>query len=137
MRRSKQLISLSSFLALLACDLNESDPKDEPGTLIGYWQQVEKRTTLATGWVEIGQGSYYNVTFSDDGTHTIQQGNYANGLVCSGTWEANGNALTMKHDCGRGESEENVHFGIEDTTLTWVYDFSEMGKRFVRLEEKG
>jgi hypothetical protein len=43
----------------------------------------------------------------------------------------------MKHDCGRGESEENVHFGIEDTTLTWVYDFSEMGKRFVRLEEKG
>ncbi len=137
MFRPKHLLITLVALSTAACDLHRKEDEQDSESLVGLWQQVEKRTTLASGWVEIGRGSYYNVTFSDDGTHTIQQGNYANSMVCSGTWEANGNALTMKHDCGRGESEENVHFGIEDTTLTWVYDFSEMGKRFVRLEEKG
>ena len=122
-----------SLLPLLACDLNEKN--EDPESLIGLWEQVEKRTTLASGWTVLGRGSYYNITFSDDGTHDIQQGNFANSIICSGTWESNGNALTMKHDCGRGESEENVHFSIEDTTLMWVYDFSEAGKKFVRSDD--
>jgi len=133
MRQPNHLLILISLLSLLACDVNEKNEDSE--SLIGLWQQVQKRTTIASGWIVLGRGSYYNITFYDDGTHTIQQGNFANSMLCSGTWESNGNALTMKHDCGRGESKENIHFSIEDTTLTWVYDFSETGKKFVRSDD--
>ena len=133
MRQPNHLLILISLLTLVACDPNETDEDSE--SLIGFWQQVDKRTTIASGWTVLGSGSYYNITFYDDGTHTIKQGNFANNMLCSGTWESNGNALIMKHDCGRGESQENVHFSIEDTTLTWVYDFSEVGKKFVRSED--
>lgn len=132
MSRPKRIFILFSVLSLLSCDLKQEDQAVETESLIGSWQQVEKRMTLAAGWVPLGSGSFYIVTFESGGTHTIQQGNFINRYDCTGTWLASGNALTMTHDCGHGESENNVHFSIEDDTLTWVYDFSETGKKFVR-----
>jgi len=56
--------------------------------------------------------------------------NFINSLNCTGTWVASGNALTLTNDCGRGQSQDNIHYSLSDTIMTWVYDFSETGKRF-------
>jgi len=123
------------ILFLLSCDRNERDQGATTESLFGKWEQIEKRATLAAGWVPLGSGSFYIVKFENDGSHTTQQGNFINSYNCTGTWFTSGNALTMMSDCGRGASEEKVHYGITDQTLTWVYDFSETGRRFARSEE--
>lgn len=130
-----KLFSSAFLILLLSCNTNETELSDETESLIGTWEQIEKRATLAAGWIPLGSGSFYVVAFESDGGHTIQQGNFINSYNCSGTWFTSGNALTLRSDCGRGASEETVHYGISDDTLTWVYDFSESGKRFVRSKE--
>ena len=116
-------------LMFLSCDLTNQKDNESEDSILGSWEQIEKRATISAGWLPLGS-SFYMVTFELNGTHTIQQGNFINSLNCTGTWVASGNALTLTNDCGRGESQDNIHYSLSDTIMTWVYDFSETGKRF-------
>ena len=113
----------------MSCDLTNQKDEESEDSILGSWEQIEKRATISAGWLPLGS-SFYMVTFESNGTHTIQQGNFINSLNCTGTWVASGNALTLTNDCGRGQSQDNIHYSLSDTIMTWVYDFSETGKRF-------
>ena len=126
----KVFIIVAVGLIFLSCDLANQENEESNGSILGTWEQTEKKTSVSSGWVPVGSSSFYIVTFESNGTHTIQQGNFINRYDCTGTWIARGNALTMTNDCGHGESKENLHYSIADTTMTWVYDFSEVGKKF-------
>ena len=117
-------------LMFLSCDFTNQKDNESEDSILGSWEQMEKRATIASGWAPLGSGSFYIVTFESNGTHSIQQGHFINSLNCTGTWVVSGNALTLTNDCGRGESQDNIHYSLSDTIMTWVYDFSETGKRF-------
>ena len=73
-----------------------------------------------------------SITFNEDGSHTNSQGNFMSTYDCTGTWEVNGNRLTLVNDCGRKKQDLNMHFSIEDSILSWVYEFSDNGEKFKR-----
>ena len=99
-------------LIFLSCDLTNQKDEESEDSILGSWEQIEKRATISAGWLPLGSSFYIN------------------SLNCTGTWVASGNALTLTNDCGRGQSQDNIHYSLSDTIMTWVYDFSETGKRF-------
>tara|TARA_B100001971_G_scaffold16867_1_gene13104 strand:+ start:1607 stop:2074 length:468 start_codon:yes stop_codon:yes gene_type:complete len=131
----KKVVSIVTVgLMFLSCDLTNQEDEESDGSILGSWEQIEKRATISAGWLPLGN-SFYMVTFESNGTHTIQQGNFANSRNCTGTWLASGNALTLTNNCGQyGESKENLHYSLSDTIMTWTYDFSETGKRFKKAD---
>lgn len=70
----KKVISIVTVgLMFLSCDLTNQEDEESDGSILGSWEQIEKRATISVGWVPLGS-SFYMVTFESNGTHTIQQG---------------------------------------------------------------
>ena len=105
---------------------------EESPSLVGSWEQFEKKTASTDGWQVLPQGFFWNITFNEDGSHTNSQGNFMSTYDCTGTWVVNGNRLTLVNDCGRKKQDLNMHFSIEDSILSWVYEFSDNGEKFKR-----
>ena len=104
----------------------------EDPSLIGSWEQFEKKTANTDGWQALSQGFFWNITFNEDGSHTNSQGNFMSTYDCTGTWEINGNRLTMMNDCGRKKQDLTMHFSIEDSIMSWIHEFSSEGEKFKR-----
>ena len=101
-------------------------------SLVGSWEQFEKKTTSSGGWQPLPNGFFWNITFNSDGTHINAQGNFMATYDCTGTWLVSGNRLTIANDCGRKKQDLKMHFSIEDSVLSWVHEFSEAGEKFKR-----
>ncbi len=113
---------------LTAC---QEDIPESP-SLVGNWEQIEKKS--GDGWEPLGEGFYWTLSFYSDGTHDNQQGNFMSSFDCTGTWLVSGNRLTMENDCGRRKQSLSMHFSIEDSILTWIYEFSDRSEKFKRTD---